>query len=87
LILNHNAKIQIIINYSYFNSIEIDKFTLDVNNIKRGDIIGVSGFIGRSKAGELSLFATDFAVLTPCLQMLPSNESGLTHKETRYKKR
>lgn len=41
---------------------------------KRGDIIGVTGYPGKSKKGELSLFAVKFAVLAPCLHMLPKNK-------------
>jgi len=56
-------------------------------NIRRGDIVGFRGLIGRTKAGELTIFATYGEILTPCLHMLPSDQSGLTNKETRYKKR
>ena len=41
---------------------------------KRGDIIGVKGYPGKSKKGELSLFAVTFVVLAPCLHMLPKNK-------------
>jgi len=41
---------------------------------KRGDIVGVMGHPGKSKKGELSLFAVKFAVLAPCLHMLPKNK-------------
>lgn len=42
--------------------------------MKRGDIIGATGFPGKSKKGELSLFARHLAVLSPCLHMLPKNK-------------
>lgn len=41
---------------------------------KRGDIVGVSGYPGKSKKGELSLFAVEFVILAPCLHMLPKNK-------------
>lgn len=53
---------------------------------RRGDIVGVRGFAGKSKRGELSVFPVDFVVLTPCLHMLPGH-TGLTSQETRYRMR
>lgn len=55
--------------------------------LKRGDIIGVQGLAGRSKTGELSIFANVVKLLTPCLHMLPTDQSGLTDHETRYRQR
>ena len=51
---------------------------------RRGDIVGVRGFAGKSKRGELSVFPVDFVLLTPCLHMLPGH-TGLTSQETRYR--
>lgn len=56
-------------------------------NIKRGDIVGVSGFAGKSKRGELSIFPHTVILLSPCLRMLPSKRTGLQDKETRYRQR
>lgn len=50
----------------------------DVKKIHRGDIIGVNGFVGKSKHGELSLFANSFIILTPCLDVLPKAHFGLS---------
>lgn len=60
--------------------------------LRRGDIIGVKGFAGRSKNGELSIFPTYIQLLAPCLHMLPfpkgeSNLGGITNVETRYRQR
>lgn len=58
--------------------------------IKRGDIIGVVGYPGRSKKGELSIFPTSIKLLSPCLHMLPQakgNNTGLTDLETRFRQR
>lgn len=43
--------------------------------------------MGRTRAGELTLFADYGIILTPCLHMLPTDQSGLTNKDVRYKKR
>jgi lysyl-tRNA synthetase class 2 len=58
--------------------------------VKRGDIIGVVGYPGRSKKGELSIFPTSIKLLSPCLHMLPQakgNNTGLTDLETRFRQR
>ncbi len=58
--------------------------------IRRGDIVGVRGFPGKSKKGELSLFPTVIVMLSPCLRMLPKNKggkAGLTSQDTRYRQR
>lgn len=35
-----------------------DKFYAFTQSIRRGDIIGFEGLLGRTKAGELTLFAS-----------------------------
>lgn len=54
---------------------------------RRGDIIGVRGYPGRSKRGELSIFPTELTLLSPCLRALPSLHFGLKDQETRYRQR
>ena len=43
----------------------------------------------RTKAGELSVMAHSYQLLTPCLIMLPDHKKGQEFKdlETRYRKR
>lgn len=58
--------------------------------VKRGDIIGVKGYPGKSKKGELSIFPVEMVMLSPCLHMLPfakGEEGGLSNPETRYRQR
>jgi len=57
------------------------------SQIGRGDIVGVRGFVGKSKRGELSVFAREVKLLAPCLHMLPKDQTGLKDQETRYRKR
>lgn len=54
--------------------------------VRRGDIVGIRGYPGKSKKGEFSIFPCHLQVLTPCLHMLPGF-SGLKDQETRYRKR
>ena len=56
-------------------------------SIKRGDIVGVRGYPGKSKRGELSIFPVHMEVLSPCLRMPPSAKVGLKDKETRFRQR
>ena len=55
--------------------------------LRRGDVIGVEGYPGRTQTGELSVFATKLTLLAPCLHPLPNESSGLKDQETRYRQR
>lgn len=55
--------------------------------IKYGDIMGVKGMPGKSKTGELSVFASEVLCLSPCLHMLPRSYFGLSDQNTRYRQR
>lgn len=60
--------------------------------LRRGDIIGVTGYPGKTAPakggeGELSVFATKVQLLTPCLHMLPTEHYGFKDQEARYRKR
>ncbi|KAF4543229.1 putative lysyl-trna synthetase protein [Lasiodiplodia theobromae] len=61
-------------------------------NIRRGDIVGIVGFPGRTNPknrdhGELSIFAKEVILLTPCLHQLPGEHYGFKDKEQRHRKR
>ena len=55
--------------------------------IKRGDIIGVRGHVGKSKRGELSIFPSEVRLLSACFHMLPIDRFGLKDQEVRYRQR
>ncbi len=59
----------------------------DWSAIERGDIVGVAGFVFRSKMGELTLHVRDFAVLSKALAPLPDKWHGLQDVEKRYRQR
>jgi lysyl-tRNA synthetase class 2 len=52
-----------------------------------GDIIGVEGFVRRTRRGELTVNATAIAVLAKALLPLPEKYHGLADVETRYRQR
>jgi lysyl-tRNA synthetase class 2 len=56
-------------------------------DLRRGDIVGVVGFPGKTNKGELSVFATDVLLLSPCLHMLPKAHYGFKDQESRYRQR
>uniref|UniRef100_A0ACD5ZCA6 Uncharacterized protein n=1 Tax=Avena sativa TaxID=4498 RepID=A0ACD5ZCA6_AVESA len=57
------------------SDLEVAEFTRYHSGVKRGDIVGVCGYPGRSNRGELSLFPKTFVVLSPCLRMMPQQKS------------
>lgn len=54
---------------------------------KLGDILGIRGYIGKGKRGELSIFPIMISILAPCLHDLPSTYYGVEDKELRYSNR
>ena len=84
-IISEEAKIQIFANLAKYGDSEDFKKIMTI--IKRGDIIGVKGVIGRTKKGELSVAPKKIKLLSPCLRMLPQSRVGLTDQETRYRQR
>ena len=69
------------------------KESLDPEKIKnlklldKGDYVGVTGTIRRTKAGELSIRVTDYDVLCKSLQPLPDSWDGFNDVEARYRHR
>ncbi|MGQ0504773.1 MAG: lysine--tRNA ligase [Myxococcaceae bacterium] len=55
--------------------------------VERGDFVGVTGTVFRSKTGELTLSATQLTPLTKALRSLPEKWHGLTDQEARYRQR
>ncbi|KAL6599541.1 hypothetical protein ACP70R_045678 [Stipagrostis hirtigluma subsp. patula] len=45
------------------------------SGVKRGDIVGICGYPGKSNKGELSVFPRTFLVLSPCLHMMPRQKA------------
>ncbi|CAI8505881.1 unnamed protein product [Hanseniaspora opuntiae] len=69
-----------------------ESYAFDHEVLKRGDIIGVEGYVGRTEPkkggeGEVSVFVSKIILLTPCLHMLPTDHFGLKDQEMRYRKR
>ena len=58
-----------------------------LSHVERGDIVGVEGYLFRSKMGELTLHATALEVLGKALTPLPDKWHGLQDVEKRYRQR
>ena len=52
-----------------------------------GDIVGVRGFVFRTKMGEISVHVTQVVLLSKSLLPLPEKFHGLKDQETRYRQR
>ncbi|KAI9773010.1 MAG: lysyl-tRNA synthetase [Candelina submexicana] len=62
------------------------------DHLRRGDIIGIIGYPGRTKPktrdeGELSIFAKEVILLSPCLHQLPGEYYGFKDQEQRHRQR
>ncbi|MBQ6594640.1 MAG: lysine--tRNA ligase [Clostridia bacterium] len=56
-------------------------------NYDLGDILGVKGFVFKTKTGEVSVHAQEVTLLTKSLHPLPEKFHGLTNTDTRYRQR
>ena len=52
-----------------------------------GDIIGVKGFVFKTKTGEISVHAKELTLLSKSLTPLPEKFHGLQDTDTRYRQR
>lgn len=52
-----------------------------------GDIVGVEGFVFRTRKGEISVHATKITLLSKSLLPLPEKWHGLKDQDTRYRQR
>ena len=52
-----------------------------------GDILGIKGFVFKTKTGEISIHAKEVTLLSKSLQILPEKYHGLTDTDTRYRQR
>jgi lysyl-tRNA synthetase class 2 len=69
-----------------------DTFVELHDRFQRGDIIGIVGYPARTKPqkrdeGDLSIFAQEVTLLTPCLRQLPTVHYGFKDQEQRHRQR
>lgn len=59
----------------------------EFKNFDIGDVVGVKGFVFKTKSGEISVHAQELTLLTKALHPLPEKFHGLTDTDTRYRQR
>ena len=59
----------------------------DFKKLDIGDIIGISGYVFKTKTGEISVHAGSLTLLSKSLQILPEKYHGLTNVDMRYRQR
>jgi lysyl-tRNA synthetase class 2 len=78
------GKIQL---YIRKNDLGEEQFELFNQYIERGDIIGVTGHVFRTKLGEITIWVDSFTLLCKAVCSLPEKFHGLTDVEKRYRQR
>ena len=83
-ILDEDGRIQVYVSKNDLGEEAYDAFkkSWDI-----GDIIGVEGFVFRTRTGEISIHAKSAILLSKSLHPLPEKYHGLTNLEQRYRQR
>ena len=58
-----------------------------LNNVDIGDIVGIEGFVFKTRRGEISIHAKSFVLLAKALLPLPEKYHGLKDVDLRYRQR
>ncbi|MEZ7502188.1 lysine--tRNA ligase [Psychrobacter sp. Arc29] len=64
-----------------------DETRASIKSLDLGDIVGVSGYIGRSGKGDLYVHIEEITLLTKSLRPMPNKFHGLADVEARYRNR
>jgi lysyl-tRNA synthetase class 2 len=78
-----SGKIQLIAQHDRLGEEKLAAFL----ELDLGDILGVSGEVGKSRRGEISIFVTDFVLLATSISPPPEKYHGLHDVETRFRQR
>jgi lysyl-tRNA synthetase class 2 len=82
-LMDDKGRIQL---YIRLNDVGEEAFT-DIKKGDIGDIIGVSGFVFRTRMGEISVHCKSIQLLAKSLRPLPEKYHGLTNTELKYRQR
>ena len=82
-IFDESGKIQLFFSKSQLSNVSGQLLSL----LDIGDFIEVAGKVDKTKAGETTVFVSDFKLLTKSVRPLPSTWYGLKDVEERYRKR
>ncbi len=62
-------------------------FQVAAKLVNLGDIVGVDGYLGKTKTGELTIWATNVTMLSKAIQPPPAKWHGLKDMDLRYRRR
>lgn len=82
-LLDRDGKIQIYFDYSILGETAF----ANAKKLNAGDIIGIEGSVIKTTAGEISIKAKEYVLLSKAMRTLPDKWHGLQDVETRYRKR
>lgn len=80
---DQSGSIQCIFESAVLDPAELKRLKL----LDRGDIIGVTGKLGLSRTGEISVYALQYEILSKSLQPIPDTWSSSAGTERRYRQR
>jgi len=80
---DRDGRIQLYINIDDLGAEEYAR----VKTFDRGDIVGVNGFVFRTRRGEVSVHVRSITLLAKSLEPLPEKYHGLKDTEIRYRRR
>jgi lysyl-tRNA synthetase class 2 len=78
-----DAKIQVYVRQDRVGEAAFELYKL----LDLGDLLAVRGEVGKTKTGEVSIFAESLRLLTKALRPLPDKHAGLKDPELRFRKR
>ena len=82
-IQDNEGRIQI-----YVRKNDVDEQTFaDFHRVDIGDIVGIEGFVFRTKMGEISVHCRSVKLLSKSLRPLPEKFHGMTNTELKYRQR
>lgn len=79
---DRSGKIQV-----YFRRDDLGELFQQVDLLDVGDILGVEGFVFRTRTGEITVHVRSFQLLSKGLRPLPEKWHGLKDVETRFRQR
>ncbi len=82
-LLDDKGRIQL---YIRMNDVGEEAFT-EFKKGDIGDIVGISGFVFKTRMGEISVHCKELKLLTKSLRPLPEKFHGLTNQELKYRQR
>lgn len=84
LLRDWSADVQILVDAEHVGAERTARFAADFD---LGDLVEVSGTMGRSRRGEQSLLVTEWHLIGKCLHPLPDKWKGLSDPEARVRQR